>query len=309
MEDGNTVLITKIRLRPENRIAFADWQARLNALIVHFPGFISLEILSPQDTLNQEWVINQRFKDSNDLWTWCQFSQRKQLINELQVLCSAPIHEAEVCAEELPYAGVTEVFITEVSPEKDQAYKEWIAKVHQVEAKFPGFRGVYVQSPGVGNGKNWMTFLQFDSPENLDRWLSSPEREAVLKESIPLIASIESHRVITSYSGWFASIAKDGQLPPVWKQTMLVLLVLFPIVMLQLKYLIPQTIGMNQSLATFIANTISVTLISWPMMPIAIFFLGWWLLPTKNKGWKTLFGIFIVLLLYLGEVLLFWNLL
>ncbi len=186
--------------------------------------------------------------------------------------------------------------------EKD--YRAWIAKIHHVEAKFPGFRGVYVQSP-KGRGKHWITLLQFDSMQNLEGWLQSPERKQVLQESAPLISSLEAHRVFSPYAGWFASIAKVGELPPVWKQTMLVLLVLFPIVVFELKYLSPLLSGLNSSVSTFISNALSVTLISFPMMPIAILFLGWWLSTNSLK--TTIRGTLLLGLLYLAEIALFWN--
>ncbi len=110
------------------------------------------------------------------------------------------------------------------------------------------------------------------------------------------------------YAGWFASLAQKDILPPVWKQSMIVLLVLFPIVVFELKYLSLLTEGLNPSLVTFIGNVISVALISWPMMPIALFFLGWWLMPnTQHNRRKTLAGLLIVIALYLIEILLFWH--
>jgi antibiotic biosynthesis monooxygenase (ABM) superfamily enzyme len=116
--------------------------------------------------------------------------------------------------------------------------------------------------------------------------------------------------MITPYAGWFSPIAKTGEIPAVWKQTMIVLLILFPIVMLELKYLSPWTSNLNPSLSTFIGNAISVSLIAWPMMPIAILFLGWWLSP---KGFDirraTIIGTCLLILLYLVEIAIFWNLL
>ena len=200
--------------------------------------------------------------------------------------------------------NVTEVIVTEVTPGKEEEFRMWSAKIHQAEAKFPGFRGVYIQSPKRG-GKFWITLLQFDTLENLDRWLQSSERKQVLQESSPLVSSLETHRVISSSTGWLASIAKTGELPPVWKQTMLVLLVLFPIVVFELKYLSPLTASLNPSLGTFIGNAISVTLISFPMMPIALYFLGWWLSPHSLK--TSIVGSILLGLLYLAEIALFWN--
>lgn len=193
----------------------------------------------------------------------------------------------------------TEVFVTQVDPEKEEAFRAWIAKIHQAEATFPGFRGMYVQSPV--QGRNWITFLHFDTEENLERWLHSQERQKILLESQPLIVSLESHR-ISPYGGWFTSIEK----PSVWKQTMLVLLVLFPIVMLELKFLTPLTKGLNPSIATFIGNAISVALIAWPLMPLAISCLKWWLAPKIDRR-TNIFGAGIIVAVYLLEIALFWN--
>ncbi|MBN9376886.1 MAG: hypothetical protein J0H93_00770 [Chlamydiales bacterium] len=51
-----------------------------------------------------------------------------------------------------------------------------MAKIHEAEARFPGFKGVYVKPPRETQGKTWITLLQFDTPENLDLWLHSAER-------------------------------------------------------------------------------------------------------------------------------------
>lgn len=304
-----TTIIQRIRIRPESKLAFIDWQAKLNAVITAFSGFVSLEILSPSEMTQFNWVIIQRFYNAEDVAVWRKSKERQQLMDKLKDFVAADIQEVKSEASHLK-EGVTEVFVTQVNPHQEQAYRNWIAKIHQAEAKFPGFRGVYVQSPSHAQSQNWITLLQFDSPENLDLWLTSEERQKILEESKPLITSLESHRVISPYTGWFASVAKKGKTAPLWKQTLIILLVLFPIVMLELKFLSPLTASLNISLATFIGNAISVSLISWPMMPIAIWFLGWWLVPDATKRRQaTIIGTIIVLVLYLIEIAIFWNLL
>lgn len=206
--------------------------------------------------------------------------------------------------------GVTEIFVTQVNPANENAFKEWIEKIHNAEAKFSGFRGVYVQCPKIGVSKNWITLLQFDTPENLERWLTSPERKSILKESISVVSSLESHRLISPYEGWFSSVSVGTNAPSIWKQTMIILLVLFPVVMLEMKFLNPWTRSLNFSLATFIGNAISVTLVSWPLMPIAIRYLNFWLLPDPQSYMRdTIVGTIVVVGLYILEIGLLWNLL
>ena len=305
-------ITTKVSIPLSLKDKFIDWQSHLNTIIAAFPGFVSLEILSPTPPSLEEWLIIQRFSTPSRLSQWCQSEQRHTLIQELnQLFDHYPLRIQEEKAESQQLSGgVTEVFVTQVAPGMEKAYREWFAKIHQVEARFPGFRGVYLQSPSKVQGNHWITLLQFDNQTHLDHWLLSPEREKILQESTQFVSSLESHRVISPYAGWFASLKKSEAIPSVWKQTMVVLLVLFPIVMLELKYLSMLTRGMNPALATFIGNAISVTLIAWPFMPIAISCLNWWLSPQHSKkAQATLIGTGIVIFLYLIEIILFWHLL
>lgn len=302
-------LVTTVRVRSEHVNKFVDWQTKLNVCLAKFPGFISLEIFSSTDDLETIWTLVQRFSDGKNFAGWCESKEHDDLIEELKHFIGddkEAFEEVELGVSTIK-DGVTEVFITEVNPEMEDAYRHWIAKIHQVEATFPGFRGMYVQAPIKSEGRNWVTLLQFDTPENLDRWLSSDDRKKVLLESENLINAFANHRLYSPYVGWFGS-AKDGQIPPAWKQTMIVLLVLFPIVMLELKYLPILTGNFNPSLATFISNAISVVLLAWPMVPIAIWFMRWWLLSKgKKKIQKDILGVFILTVLYLVEIAIFWQ--
>ncbi len=305
----DTCIVTTLCISSQAQDLFAEWQAKLHSAIATSPGFVSLEIIASQGQKDHEWTIVQRFENKDNLSIWRDSDERRHLFEALQPLL--PEGDSKALCDTTKTAfdkqgGVTEVFVTQISPESESEYRKWIAKMHQAEAKFPGFRGVYVQSPTHQQGRNWITLLQFDTPEHLDRWLVSPERKAILHEAKDLISSLDTHRLITPYSGWFSSISKGGRAPVVWKETMLVLLVLYPIVMLELLLLSPLTASLNLSLATFIGNSLSVTLIAWPMMPIAIYYLRWWLAPESKRA--TLIGTCLLLGLYLIEVTIFWHL-
>ncbi len=272
-------------------------------LIGKAPGFVSIEILAPMMPHKPEWTIIERFRSFEEASLWLQSDARAALFAQVKPYLAGEIIESPV---EPSSSGITEVFVTEVAPEDEEEYLKWIAKIHQVEACFPGFCGLYIQSPETSLAKNWLTLLQFDTKENLDRWLLSSERKELLEEAKSLVKSLERHRVISPYAGWFSSfINQHKALPAVWKQTMLVLLVLYPIVMLQLKFLMPQLASLNQPVAVFISNIISVTLISWPLMPLAILFLSWWLTPEKKSPLLTYMGTLVLVLLYLLEIWLF----
>lgn len=289
-----TTLLTRVHVQKCMQ-GFVEWQTKYHAAIAGFKGFISLEIVNETDAY---WAIVQRFSTPEACELWRQSTIYLQLTKELKALLGedALTERGEEPAN--AQSGLTEVFVTEVHSGMEEAYRKWLAKVHCLEASFPGFKGMYVQNCG----KNWITLLQFDSPEHLDGWLSSSERKGVLQEAKTMIASLENHRVFSPYAGWFAH---EKKMPSIWKQAMIVLLVLYPIVMIEMKFL-PLFIGnWNVSLATFFGNAISVALITWPMMPLALKGLGWWIASSSKK--INLIGYCSLLGLYLIEVVIFWN--
>lgn len=303
------VLITTIKIKPEARDAFAAWQEKMNSTVGTFSGFVSLEMLSPQPD-RAGWLSVQRFRSTKEMSVWRLSEERQKLFEEVKPLLiedAESIIEVESC-DPHKIKSVTEVFVTHVKPDKYDAYRKWASKIQQVESQFTGYQGVYIQAPGKEEGNPWITILSFDTPEHLNAWLTSEQRKEILKEAESSVEALYSHRVEGPFAGWFANISKTGEPPAVWKQTMLILLVLFPIVMMEIKYLNPLIAGLNISLSTFIGNAISVTLVSWPMMPLTIYFLKWWLVPEPKQKYRDVFlGTLIVIALYLIEIFCLWN--
>jgi len=93
---------------------------------------------------------------------------------------------------------------------------------------------------------------------------------------------------------------------PNWKQAMLVLLALFPLVMLETLYLYPYLGSYNPVFTRFLGVVIIVCSLSWIGMPITLYF-NWWLNPNSVK--RGYLGLFIILSLYLIEIFLFLLLL
>ena len=73
--------------------------------------------------------------------------------------------------------------------------------------------------------------------------MNAPERKALLSETREFIESEELMRLATAFPGWVPIDPMTGEGPPNWKTAMLVLLGLFPIVMLEMKFLSPILAG------------------------------------------------------------------
>jgi uncharacterized protein len=308
-----TFLNCIVHIPPEYATDFVGWQTNLHQSLTFAKGFLSLEI-SLVDSKGI-WKIALRFEQLEHSINWQESDDYKLLFKQLETLLekgSSPlITDENSLLSSSPATNVSELFVVSIQPNKEQEFRTWLAKIHQIEANFPGFRGVYVQAPvsSDGNSKHWITFLQFDSQKSLDRWLLSLERKEMIHQSKPLIATLENHRVISSYPGWFRTFGMPSEIaPPLWKQAMLVLLVLFPIVLLENLFLNPWLTGLNSSLAMFIGNFISVALLTWPLMPLVIYVMKWWLIPKEGQNgfWITLKGTILVGFLYFLEISFFW---
>jgi antibiotic biosynthesis monooxygenase (ABM) superfamily enzyme len=297
-------MTTKVSLRAGQEVAFAAWQSALTRAVSAASGFVSLEI-APAFAESAEWWITQRFRSAQSLALWRSSDARARLMAELDRMRddSAPLDEA--VPDFHPLSCVTEVITTVVEPGREGEFQAWAEAVQAKQAVFPGYMGTLVQAPLSPDVAYWTTLVRFSTPEQLDAWLGSEERKALLEKSDPRVSRFKSQRLANPFPGWFPT-EPDRAPPAAWKQSMLVLLVLFPVVMLEIRFLSPLLAGLNGVVSTFIGNAISVALTSWPLIQIAQYSLGWWLQPDPaSKLRSELLGAGTVVALYALEIWIF----
>lgn len=300
-----TAITTNVCVRADEAPSFAAWQSKFTNAAAQATGFLALDI-APAFAGSSDWRIIQRFRSPEALDLWQASSVRRQLFVELASL--REFGEADSDDETLhaldPLSCVTEVIMTVVEAGKESVFRTWAETIQASQSMFPGYMGTLVQAPVSEEMQYWTTLVRFSTPEQLDAWLGSSDRKQLLERVAPDVASWKSYRMQSPFAGWFPDTG--NQSPPAWKQTALVLLVLFPVVMLEIKFLSPLLAGQHVAIATFIGNAISVSLVSWPLMKIAIFFMGWWLRPVQaRRGQREALGACAMLALYLIELAIF----
>ncbi len=276
------------------------------------PGFISAEVFAPTSEAAHEWKIAQHFRNADQMKAWGTSQACRSVLEEAKALTdpadSKALREEQVI--DSPTSVATEVVTTYVKPCKNREYEEWAEKIHRAEAQFPGYRGGLLQPPAGGQQHHWTKLVRFATPELLDAWLNSDVRHGLLREHDALVKSWVHHRLPTAFGAWFPPDSATGDSSSSWKQSLLVVLMLFPIVMLEMKFLGPALSGMSRSPATFISNVIGVFLLAWPFMPMIIAVMKWWLLPPKDApGWITPAGVGLLVTLYAVEIVGFSHLL
>jgi uncharacterized protein len=308
------VLIASAKLRPGEDQAFAAWQARHNLVVGKFPGFISSDVVPPSRPKSNEWTIVLNFRSQDELTAWQRSSERAEIVGEaIGLFEGGSLGEVAQPDQpgEPPGSNVAEVILSKIKPGMDDAYREWAVRIQAAQARYPGYRGMYLQPPAEKDGL-WTTIIRYDTAEHLEAWKEAPARAKLLKESQVFIEHEHLTRLATSFPGWVPIDPMTGKGPPNWKTALLVILGLFPIVMLEMRFLSPvlAALGLHASLATFLSNFVSVFGTTFVTMPLFIRWFGWWLFTEKTTpAWILPFGFGLLGVLFAIEVGAFWYLL
>ncbi len=306
------VLLATFKVRPGQEDAFSEWQIQHNKTVSKFPGYVSGDVMPPTKQGDNEWTILLNFQDSDLLLKWQKSAERAKLIAAVLPLIEGgnlgQMMPRDNSAEQ-PGTNVTQVVLSNVKPGMEDRYREWSVRIQQAQAKYPGYRGTYLQPPGPGGAAHWTTMLRYDTAAHLDAWLAAPERAELLKESKAFINDEELMRLGTSFPGWVPINPVTGKGPPDWKTAILVLLGLYPTVLLELRFLNPHLRHLNPSLATFIGNVGSVSVTSFITMPLCVRWFGWWLFPDNNSKSRSPMGTGLFIVLFIIEIALLWRLL
>lgn len=254
-----------------------------------FPGFWSGEIIPPGMAHDAEWKLIQRFSSPAEATAWQDSADRRKIIATLAAGTngSTPRVSDEVVSN--GDAEVATAIVTDVKPGMEEQYFAWEESIQKEQAKFPGYRGVYLQPPVQGREGQWSTLLRFATPAQLETWFASPKRNELLGEAKKFVTATHFKHVNSSFPGWFPVDETTGQPPPNWKTALLIVLGLFPVVMLEMKFLSPLLASLSLSLATFISLVGSVVATTWITTPLFIKWFSWWLFPKadapKHTSW------------------------
>jgi antibiotic biosynthesis monooxygenase (ABM) superfamily enzyme len=309
-DDVSTLLLCA-RVRRASEAEFSQWQIRWQTAVLASPGARSVEFWPPAPPDQLESVAIARFTSVEALRKWRRGEQNRRLVEEVTPLVEGGMVMQLAGQAAVDYSvkhGVTMVMVTDIKPGKEAAYRAWADRIQKLQATFPGYVGSFVQPP-QHKETGWTTVLRFDSAAHLEGWLKSDARAAMVKESEDLVQDFHAQRVDTSFPGWVPSDPATGKPPNMWKTACLILLTLFPVVMLELKFLNPPLAALNPAVRTFIGNALSVALTTWPLMPLAIWGFSAWLFPENKPRWLVTSMPIVLVLCYLAEIALLWHLL
>jgi antibiotic biosynthesis monooxygenase (ABM) superfamily enzyme len=308
----SVTVVTQTRVRPESADAFARWQDETAAIVSAVPGFIQQTVTPPIPPAQVDWVILQRFKDSAAALAWLQSEQRLKRMEGVapMLIGRDDIHIVNDGSAGVLPAPISAVISTRIKAGQETAYRLWEQRIAAAQSKAPGFQGYRFEPPVPGVQDDWLAIVRFDTEANLQAWLDSPVRRRFLEEASGFTEEFHTRIARTGFDQWFPAAAGGGA--PAWKQNMLVLLMLYPVVFLFGAFvqtpLLSGRAGLPFAIALFIGNVASVLLLNY-LVPWTSNRFVWWLRPAgANQRQIEFAGTAVIVALYGLMLLAFWRL-
>jgi antibiotic biosynthesis monooxygenase (ABM) superfamily enzyme len=278
---GSATVVVGQRVKRGRANDFEHWQDCVNKAAKLFAGFLGTEVTPPADEA-ADWSIVYRFDSVQHLNTWLGSSERRRLLDE-----GADVFESaasqQVLVGEHDEQLVTVVVSHAVKLGNEKRFLAWQEQVTDAERAFPGFRGSELFRPVPGVQENWTAVYRFASGEDLDRWLESSERQELLARADDF-QEFELHRVENSFGSWFSfgGNGADAVNPPSWKTALSVLVGLYPTVVLLTLVISKLWPGAELWESLLLGNILSVSLLTWVVMPMVTRALRFWLVPDAS---------------------------
>jgi antibiotic biosynthesis monooxygenase (ABM) superfamily enzyme len=311
--DGSPVtIVTQTRVEPDKTAEFARWQNQVNAVVAVRPGFIKQTVMPPAPPSQVDWVILQRFANNGAALAWLRSDERQRLVADAQPILVGQddVHLVADSESGVLPAPASAVISTRIKPGQTEAYRKWERKIAAAQARSPGFQGYRFEPPVPGVQDDWLVILCFDSEANLQRWLDSPERRKLLEEATAFTDEFHTRIVRTGFDQWFQVGKPEAPPPPGWKQNMIVLMMLYPLVFLITAWLEhPLLVGrweMPHWSALFVDNTVGVILLSL-IVPWVSGRLDWWLHSPGHSARREVAGVAFILGFYALSLLATWQ--
>lgn len=304
-------IVTQTSVRPERSEDFARWQGETSDLIARFPGFVEQRLMPPNPPLQADWVILQRFHTMEDAQRWLGSTERQTRIEGAApfLIGRDDVHIVRDDEGGRKPAPISVVISTRVKPGKEVEYRAWERKIAAAQSKAPGLLGYRFEPPVPGIQEDYVAILRFDSQANLNAWLHSPARRALIDEAEPLTEEFHT-RVGTGFEQWFRDESKGSDGLSVWKMDMIVLLLLYPIVFLWGVSvgtpMLQNTFNLPWALNLFVGNIFSVALTGF-MVPWVANRMSWWLTPATNVLRANLLGAGLICVIYAISIFVFWK--
>lgn len=293
--------------QPERRSEIVSLVRELDDMARESGGFIDSKLTSFDDQ-TLDWTLAVTFRSQPDLQAWLASPQREEALEQAETRNLLVDRQVLVMTEGAhPPPGVA-VFSHLIAT---HSVGEFIAlqrdKLAPAAGKFDGFVAVAIVPTG-GADETWLSVVRFRTQPQLDAWLASSERAALVHELGQLLeAEFDSATSRTPFGATIRLVGGKPLVSPAWKIIMLVVLVLFPTVVIgnTLLLKLPDWGAVPPGVQMLAGQLLFTAAVSLVLMPVMSKVFRWWIDPVTTSIRATAAGVVLVTICYMLELGLF----
>ncbi|HUH69768.1 MAG TPA: antibiotic biosynthesis monooxygenase [Mycobacterium sp.] len=285
---------------------FDAWVGEVRSAAEVTPGFVAFAA-SIRRSAPLDWAIAVTFESENLLHEWLDGATWKTLVRR-----GAERGLLRLCADLVIVGGAVlptgvGIVASNVSDGMEADFHAAHGRLTMAASEFSGYEGTAVFPPGASG--EWMSLIRFRTEPQLSAWLGSPQRKEVLP---PVRSSLTQDFSVFAQTTPLGTTVRrvNGKtaMTPSWKTAMLLLMVLYPMVMLQSRFVAPLfgKLGAERWLSVWLGQVVNVALMQWWLMPTVSSWCRRWLDPVDGAGLRiSLRGAAVAVIVYAASLTVF----
>jgi len=247
-------------------------------------GYLGSEIFPPIPGIQDAYVVLYRFSRGNHLREWLACTQRQELLQKIDGMLERPAIEFFFTHGRKPAGSASSVFAYRIRPEKAAEFQDWRRRILEEARKWNGFLGTESFDALDGVEPEFIVVVRFDSRANLDEWLKSNVRKNFMKEVRSYVHHYTLRRIGSGFEGWFDTSTTP---PARWRQALVILSALFPVIMVMRQLLSPIFLMFPLPVAFLILLTLDMVFLTYVVMPHYSRLMNFWLRPAADFTWRS----------------------
>jgi antibiotic biosynthesis monooxygenase (ABM) superfamily enzyme len=130
-----------------------------------------------------------------------------------------------------PDLGATVVITHRVRSDKHAEYEAWVNEISPLSRSAPGHLDWNLVRPIPGATETYTVIIRFQTIEHVKNWMNSNERKRLIEQVQPLLVSEDEFYISSGLDFWFTPAGAKAKVPVRWKQYLLTLSVIYPMVL------------------------------------------------------------------------------
>jgi len=274
------------RIAPGQEATAETIMRNIMALARTFEGHLGSEIFPPIPGVQDAYVILYRFDRGNHLRQWLASDLRREMLREMDGQLLEPSHEFFFAHSRRQAGTASSVFAYRIRPDREAEFQDWRRRIQEEARTWEGFLGTESFDTLDSLHPEVVVVVRFDNRTHLDAWLASDARGKFLREVRKYVDHYALRRIGSGFEGWFET-SENKQGPALWRQALVILTALYPVIMTLRHFLLPLLGGLPSPLAFLLLLIVDLAILTYLVMPRLTLLMNFWLRPGPAATWRS----------------------